>query len=103
VYVHAKVGIVDDVWLTVGSANLNSHSFFNDTEVNAVVRDPGFVRAARLRLWSEHLDGAAEGDVAAVVDERWRAFAGSKLRKLPGVSKRSQALWGPLNGLVVDG
>ena len=24
VYVHAKVGIVDDAWLTVGSANLNS-------------------------------------------------------------------------------
>jgi hypothetical protein len=61
------------------------------------------VRAARLRLWSEHLDGDAEGDVAAVVDERWRAFAGGKLRKLPGVSRRSQALWGPINGLVVDG
>src|SRR5207244_2232569 len=26
VYVHAKVGIVDDAWLTVGSANLNDHS-----------------------------------------------------------------------------
>jgi phosphatidylserine/phosphatidylglycerophosphate/cardiolipin synthase-like enzyme len=25
VYVHAKIGIVDDRWLTVGSANLNSH------------------------------------------------------------------------------
>ena len=39
VYVHAKVGIVDDAWLTVGSANLNEHSLFNDTEVNVVVRD----------------------------------------------------------------
>src|SRR4029078_8706141 len=36
VYVHAKVGIVDDRWLTVGSANLNEHSLFNDTEVNVV-------------------------------------------------------------------
>ena len=25
VYVHAKVGIVDDLWLTVGSCNLNDH------------------------------------------------------------------------------
>ncbi|MEA2218314.1 MAG: hypothetical protein QOJ35_940, partial [Solirubrobacteraceae bacterium] len=25
-YVHAKVGIVDDRWLTIGSANLNAHS-----------------------------------------------------------------------------
>jgi phosphatidylserine/phosphatidylglycerophosphate/cardiolipin synthase-like enzyme len=30
-YVHSKIGIVDDAWMTVGSANLNEHSFFNDT------------------------------------------------------------------------
>jgi len=103
VYVHAKVGIVDDQWLTVGSANLNGHSFFNDSEVNAVVRDPAFVRAARLKLWSEHLDGDADGEPSAVVDERWRVCAGAKLRRLEGVSRRSQALWGPVNGLIVDG
>src|SRR5205085_8923058 len=33
VYVHAKIGIVDDRWLTLGSANLNEHSLFNDSEV----------------------------------------------------------------------
>src|ERR1700678_4004006 len=32
-YVHAKIGIVDDAWLSIGSANLNEHSFFNDTEM----------------------------------------------------------------------
>jgi phosphatidylserine/phosphatidylglycerophosphate/cardiolipin synthase-like enzyme len=110
VYVHAKVGIVDDEWLTVGSANLNGHSFFNDTEVNVVVRDPVFVRAARLRLWSEHLERevAAGDDVARLVDEQWRPIAEAqshdrKLRLLRGVSRRSRALWGPLNGLIVDG
>jgi phosphatidylserine/phosphatidylglycerophosphate/cardiolipin synthase-like enzyme len=110
VYVHAKVGIVDDEWLTVGSANLNSHSFFNDTEMNAVVRDPAFVRAARLRLWSEHLeqDVSAAVEPSRVVDELWRPIAEQesqerKLRLLEGVSRRSSALWGPLNGLIVDG
>ncbi len=39
-YVHAKIGIVDDAWLTVGSANLNEHSFFNDSEMNVVTCDP---------------------------------------------------------------
>ena len=58
-YVHAKIGIVDDAWMTVGSANLNEHSLFNDTEVNVVVRDEAFIRAARLRLWEEHLEQAA--------------------------------------------
>jgi phosphatidylserine/phosphatidylglycerophosphate/cardiolipin synthase-like enzyme len=108
VYVHAKIGIVDDRWLTVGSANLNEHSLFNDTEVNVVVHDPDTVRAARLRLWSEHLEQAADGDPCRVIDEVWRPLASEsredrKLRLLPGVSRRSRALWGPLNGLLVDG
>ncbi|MGZ4391194.1 MAG: hypothetical protein ACXVRK_03570 [Gaiellaceae bacterium] len=34
IYVYAKVGIVDDAWVTLGSANLNDHSLFNDTAVN---------------------------------------------------------------------
>ena len=45
VYVHAKIGIVDDRWLTIGSANLNEHSLFNDTEMNVVTHDPELARA----------------------------------------------------------
>ena len=56
VYVHAKVGIVDDRWLTIGSANLNEHSLFNDTEMNIVCQDPEIVISTRLRLWAEHLE-----------------------------------------------
>jgi phosphatidylserine/phosphatidylglycerophosphate/cardiolipin synthase-like enzyme len=111
VYVHAKIGIVDDTWLTVGSANLNEHSLFNDTEVNVVLRDESFVRAARLRLWSEHLQRPVEelgGHPCRVVDELWHPLAEEraeerKLRKLLHVSRRSRALLGPLNGLLVDG
>jgi phosphatidylserine/phosphatidylglycerophosphate/cardiolipin synthase-like enzyme len=119
VYVHAKVGIVDDRWLTLGSANLNEHSLFNDTEVNVVVHDEELVRATRLRLWSEHLERPVE-DVArrpaAVVDELWRPLAEThaherrarghcnhRLSLLEHVSRRTEALWGPLNGLFVDG
>jgi phosphatidylserine/phosphatidylglycerophosphate/cardiolipin synthase-like enzyme len=108
VYVHSKTAIVDDAWLTVGSANLNEHSLFNDTEVNVVMRDQSFVRDARLRLWSEHLETDAAGEPCHVIDELWRPRAsasspGRKLRLLRGVSRRTQALWGPINGLVVDG
>ena len=56
IYVHAKVAIVDDDWLTIGSANLNEHSFFNDTEMNVVTRDAELARETRLRLWAEHLE-----------------------------------------------
>src|SRR5439155_1366933 len=51
VYVHAKIGIVDDEWLTIGSANLNEHSLFNDTEFDVVSGDPHLVRETRQPPW----------------------------------------------------
>ena len=119
-YVHAKVGIVDDRWLTVGSANLNSHSLFNDTEMNVVTDDRALARDTRVRLWSEHLEvepsAIAQREPASVVDEFWRPIAFEQLRRLrgghpathrllalPGVSRRSRRLLGPLAGLVDDG
>ena len=118
-YVHAKVGIVDDEWLTVGSANLNDHSLFNDTEMNLACCDPDLARATRLRLWSEHLElprDEVAGDPAEVIDRLWRPIAGEQLERrrsgakrthrlleLPGVSRRSRALLGPLDTLLVDG
>jgi phosphatidylserine/phosphatidylglycerophosphate/cardiolipin synthase-like enzyme len=108
-YVHAKVGIVDDAWLTVGSANLNEHSLFNDSEMNVVTCDPELARQTRLRLWAEHLERSEDevaGDPARVVDELWRPAAkhpGGHLRELAGVSRRAAALRGPLQSLVVDG
>jgi phosphatidylserine/phosphatidylglycerophosphate/cardiolipin synthase-like enzyme len=115
-YVHAKIGIVDDEWLAIGSANLNEHSLFNDTEVDVISCDPRLARDTRLRLWSEHLEGPADGDPAKIVDERWRPIASEQLERrgrgaplthhlveLPGVSRRSRRLLGPLDALVVDG
>jgi phosphatidylserine/phosphatidylglycerophosphate/cardiolipin synthase-like enzyme len=118
-YVHAKVGIVDDAWLTVGSANLNEHSLFNDSEMNVVTCDPVLVRDTRLRLWSEHLERPIEevdGDPSQVIDGLWKPTAREqmerrradrpathRLQELRGVSRRSAAILGPLQGFVVDG
>jgi phosphatidylserine/phosphatidylglycerophosphate/cardiolipin synthase-like enzyme len=119
VYVHAKVGIVDDRWLTLGSANLNEHSLFNDTEMNVVTHDPALARATRLRLWAEHLERPEKdvaGDPAEVIDTLWRPLAEEglerrrrgeplqhRLVRLPHVARRSNRFFGPLNGLLVDG
>jgi phosphatidylserine/phosphatidylglycerophosphate/cardiolipin synthase-like enzyme len=120
VYVHAKIGVVDDCWMTLGSANLNEHSLFNDTEVNLVSCDPAIARETRERLWAEHLElplaEVAGHDPVALIDERWKPVAEEQLRRrndgepvthrlvrLPGVSRRSGSLLGPIQGLVVDG
>src|SRR5262249_8467172 len=112
-------GIVDDRWLTLGSANLNEHSLFNDTEMNVVCQDPALARSIRLGLWSEHLECSVadmDADPVRAIDEQWRPRAQEQLRRrqggrpfthrlhsLPGVSRRAEALRGPINGLFVDG
>ena len=119
VYVHAKIGIVDDAWLTLGSANLNEHSLFNDTEMNLVTHDADLARATRLQLWAEHLElppGEVAGDPTRLIDELWKPIAKEQLARrraeeplthrlveLPGVSKRAMRLLGPVQGLLVDG
>ena len=119
IYVHAKVGIVDDRWLTIGSANLNEHSLFNDTEMNVVTWSETLARSTRLRLWSEHLERpVAELDAPPheLIDDVWRPLADEQLEhlrrnrptthrlvRLPDSSRRTEALRGPLNGLLVDG
>ncbi|MEO9174710.1 MAG: phospholipase D family protein, partial [Gaiellales bacterium] len=119
VYVHAKVGIVDDCWLTIGSANLNEHSLFNDTEVNVVVQDEALATATRVRLWAEHLalpERELGGAPHRVVDELLRPRAHEQMERLtanrpltgrlvelPHVSRRSKRLFGPIQSLLVDG
>jgi phosphatidylserine/phosphatidylglycerophosphate/cardiolipin synthase-like enzyme len=97
IYVHAKVCVVDDVWASVGSDNLNRRSWTHDAELTAAVldstRDPRapqdpaglgdgarvFARELRLRLWREHLGRAPDDDADLVDSDRgfqaWREQA----------------------------
>jgi phosphatidylserine/phosphatidylglycerophosphate/cardiolipin synthase-like enzyme len=118
-YVHAKVGIVDDAWLTIGSANLNEHSLFNDSEMNIVTCDSKTAKGKRLALWAEHLETTPadiDRSTSAIVDELWRPIATDqrhrlenglpathRLLELPGVSRRTAGLLGPVQSLLVDG
>jgi phospholipase D1/2 len=73
IYVHAKVMIVDDEMLRVGSSNLNNRSMGFDTECDLAIEARGDMRIAaeisRVRhdLLAEHL-GATEAEVAAKVE-----------------------------------
>lgn len=98
IYVHAKVGVMDDTWSIVGSDNLCRRSWSHDSELSCAVldderderepRDPGghgdgarrFARELRLTLWREHLGDAFDEDAALdPVDgfELWRTAARS--------------------------
>jgi phosphatidylserine/phosphatidylglycerophosphate/cardiolipin synthase-like enzyme len=87
VYVHAKVCVIDDLWASVGSDNLNRRSWTHDSELTAAVWDEGtdgaspFAVALRRRLAAEHL-GLDETQVLELDDPAVmvRAFAASAAR-----------------------
>ncbi|HET7529470.1 MAG TPA: phospholipase D-like domain-containing protein [Mycobacteriales bacterium] len=77
IYVHAKLCVVDDLWMTCGSDNFNRRSWTHDSEITCAVVDPTrdsrapadlaggagarrLPRDLRLQLWSEHLGLDAE-------------------------------------------
>ena len=47
---HGKVAIVDDIWTTVGSTNLDPLSLSLNLEANVLIRDAGFAAALRHSL-----------------------------------------------------
>jgi phosphatidylserine/phosphatidylglycerophosphate/cardiolipin synthase-like enzyme len=69
-YVHSKIMLIDDKWLTVGTANINPRGFFLDMESNLLVRDDKVTQALRARLWKEHL---------GVDTSRWNPAAGGAI------------------------
>jgi phosphatidylserine/phosphatidylglycerophosphate/cardiolipin synthase-like enzyme len=96
IYVHGKVCVIDDVWITVGSDNLNRRSWTHDSEATCAVLDPErderapvdpgglgdgarvLPRTLRLNLWREHL--GPDAPEAELLDpqagfEAWRRAA----------------------------
>ena len=75
-YVHAKNMVVDDVWASIGSANMGYRSLTYDTEISCDVIDGALVDGARkyarnlrIELWREHLR-LGEGGGPLVLDPR---------------------------------
>ncbi len=87
--------------------------------MNVVAHDRELAWRTRLSLWAEHLERPEHevaGDPHRVVDELWRPIADDGLRRLRAgrplehrvaglahLSRRTDRLRGPLEGLVVDG
>ncbi len=64
-FLHAKVGVVDDGWATVGSSNIDPFSLLLAREANLVVRDPTFASLVR-----EQVERAIAEDSEPVRAER---------------------------------
>ena len=112
VYVHAKVCIIDDAWITCGSDNFNRRSWTHDSEMTCAVVDPDGVlpRHVRTALWSEHLNlplgdpRLADLDAAgALWRERTKSPASRARPHLPAPVSRPARVWAtPMYRLAYD-
>jgi phosphatidylserine/phosphatidylglycerophosphate/cardiolipin synthase-like enzyme len=65
IYVHSKVMIVDDKWITIGSANTDKNGFKDSTEVNLGITSGQLAKELRMRLWYEHLGWLQNNETSA--------------------------------------
>lgn len=55
IYVHSKIMIVDDKWITIGSANTDRDGFEASTEFDLGITSPILAQKLRVKLWTEHM------------------------------------------------
>lgn len=53
--VHSKVVLIDDVWISIGSANFMRRSMYTDIEMGMAVCHETWVKAQRNAIWSQFL------------------------------------------------
>jgi hypothetical protein len=86
VYVHAKIGIIDDHRAIVGSANLNSRGMSHDAEMCVAVEQQAFASGLRRILWAEHAGESLPSDIP------WPIGDTAQASQTPGVKIAGRAL-----------
>lgn len=72
VYIHSKLMIVDDVFTTHGSANINTRSMQVDSELNIAHEWESVTEALRRQLWNLHTDGRGAQDDPGEAFKEWQ-------------------------------
>jgi phosphatidylserine/phosphatidylglycerophosphate/cardiolipin synthase-like enzyme len=98
VYIHSKLMIVNDVFTTHGSANINTRSMQVDSELNIAHEWMSVTRALRRRLWDLHTDGRGAQDDPALAFIAWDEV----IKENKGLQELMRAPCAPLVGFFYD-
>ncbi|RJT45070.1 phospholipase D-like domain-containing protein [Rahnella woolbedingensis] len=71
VYIHSKLMIINDVFTTHGSANINTRSMETDSEMNIAHDWAKVTKNLRRRLWNMHTSGRGVQDDPAAAFKAW--------------------------------
>ena len=71
VYVHSKLMIVNDIFTTHGSANINTRSMQVDSEMNIAHEWSSVTKSLRKRLWDLHTNKLGAQDNASDAFDAW--------------------------------
>ena len=61
VYIHAKLMLIDDAFMTLGSANINTRSMQTDSEMNIAHHRPEITGPLRSQQWAKYTAGQVSG------------------------------------------
>jgi cardiolipin synthase A/B len=70
-YLHAKVAVIDSVWATVGSSNLDPLSLLLAREANIVMQDAAFAQSMRQRLLLAMANEGKQVDATQMANRPW--------------------------------
>jgi phosphatidylserine/phosphatidylglycerophosphate/cardiolipin synthase-like enzyme len=92
VYIHSKLMIVDDVFTTHGSANINTRSMQVDSELNIAHEWASVTQAMRRRLWEMHTNGLGAQDDPEKAFEAWEEI----INRNKGLQSKQLTPYAPL-------
>ncbi|QDA36565.1 phospholipase (plasmid) [Paracoccus liaowanqingii] len=101
IYVHAKVFVVDDLFIKIGSSNIDNRSMGFDTECDIAIEassgtERAFIRNCTLSLLAEHLDCAKDA-----VNAVWRQ-GGSLIGAIEALQRRDGRSLHPIKPHALD-
>ncbi|XP_059455839.1 phospholipase D alpha 4 [Corylus avellana] len=125
VYVHSKIMIVDDLYILIGSANVNQRSMDGQRDTEIAIgcyqskngddkMSGGDIHAYRMSLWFEHTGGAEDlfrsepqslecvQKMRSIGDQMWRIYIGEQVVDMEGVHLVTYPVYVRQDGCVED-
>jgi hypothetical protein len=95
-YIHSKLMIIDDTFITTGSANINTRSMQVDSELNIMHTNHMITIKARKDLWKMHTKGLGVSDNFATAFKDWNDL----IKDNRDFEEKGQSPKAPLRGFL---